>query len=349
VKDALNTCVKKIRDLRFDALLISNPSNITYLTGLSRHADGYLLITREGTFFYFTNFLYAAVARKFKNLNVFASGGSIFVQVASQIKKLGFTHIGFEAKHLCFLEHEKIKEQLTEAAIDFSQTTDLIEEIRSIKTKSEIESIKRAILISKEAFEYAWHIRHTTRTEKDLSIEIEKFLRLKADNEVAFPTIVAGGKNSAYPHHQSQALELYKNFFIIDLGSRYYDYCADLTRVFFEGKISVFTRKIIDIVRKSQELAIAKISPGVRCCDVDRAAREFIEKKGYVRQFGHGLGHGVGIDVHELPYLNQKNEQILTEGMVVTVEPAIYIEGKFGVRIEDMVLVESRGCTVLSA
>ncbi|MDD5584955.1 MAG: Xaa-Pro peptidase family protein [Candidatus Omnitrophica bacterium] len=349
MKETLRKCFKKIKDLHCDALLVSNPSNILYLTGFSRHADGYLLLTREGGVFYFTNFLYAAQARGLDIWKVLVSRGSIFALMSEQIKKLGFTRVGFEAKHLPFLEYEKLKEHLNAAAVDFSQTIDVIEEIRSVKNRTEIALIRESTLISKEAFDYAGQICRTVRTEKQLSIEIEKFLRLKGDNEIAFPTIVAGGKNSAYPHHEPKADELYKNFFLIDLGSRYCEYCTDLTRVFFEGKISPFARKIYDIVLKAQELAIKTIKAGVSCRQVDGAARRFIEEKGYAKHFGHGLGHGVGIDVHELPYLNPRNEQILQEGMIVTIEPAIYLEGKLGVRIEDVVLVGSRGCTVLSA
>jgi Xaa-Pro aminopeptidase len=185
-------------------------------------------------------------------------------------------------------------------------------------------------------------------TEKDLSIETEKFLKLQADNRLAFPPVVATGQNTALPHHIPTETKLNKNFFLIDLGSMHCGYCADLTRVFFWGKISSLFKKIYDAVRLSHDSAIDKIKAGVKANEVDKAAREIIEKKGWGKYFGHGLGHGIGLAVHELPYLNRKNEEILKEGMVVTVEPAIYIKGKFGVRIENMVLVKETKGEILS-
>ncbi|MDD5194482.1 MAG: Xaa-Pro peptidase family protein [Candidatus Omnitrophica bacterium] len=349
MKQALSSCLAKIRELHLDAFLISDPLNIAYLTDFSQGADGYLLVSSDAQLFYFTNFLYEAVARQVKCWKVIAQKGNIFKHVAGQIEKLGAKKAAFEPKHIPFLEYKKIKESLDAAGVDFYPAIDLIEKIRAIKTKEEISYIQKSTLITKEALDFVSQADLKASTEKELSIEIERFLKLKGDNEVAFPTIVASGKNSAYPHHVAGTSPINKNIFLIDLGSKYYKYCADLTRVFFEGKISTSVRKIYDIVRKAQELSIAKIKDGAKASEVDAAARGFINKKGYGKYFGHGLGHGVGIAVHELPFINAVNEESLREGMVITVEPAIYLEGKFGIRIEDMVLVESQGCKVLSA
>ncbi|MBU2102531.1 MAG: aminopeptidase P family protein [Candidatus Omnitrophota bacterium] len=346
MKKSITQCARGLAGLSCDALLVSDPVNVAYLSGFSR-ADGYLLVGRDESLTYFTNFLYEAQAKQVKIWKVVARS-DIFAGIKAEVRRRGFTKIGFEAKHLPFLEYQKIKEDCNAHAVDFVPTKDFIENIRAIKKPDEIAAIRAAIATSLKAFEFIREIHAGCQTEKDLSIEIERFLKLTGDNELAFAPIVAGGKNSAYPHYEPQSVALIHNFFLIDLGSKHCEYCADLTRVFFNGKITRLVRKIYDIVKIAQSAAIKKIRAGVTAKSVDIAARSIIEKKGYGKYFGHGLGHGVGRAVHEAPYLNNRNEQILKSGMVVTVEPGIYLEGKFGIRIEDMVLVGEHGCIVLS-
>jgi Xaa-Pro aminopeptidase len=348
MKERINRCIKKIKSIELDSILISNPVNISYLTGF-REAEGMLLLTISGEMVYFTNFLYKEEAKRINLWKVFSSNGNnIFELIKKAIKKLRLKKVGFEAKHLPYLEYKKIREELSEENIDFIQTIDIIERIRSIKSKKELSLIKKSIGIAKQTFEFIKDICDKNMTEKDLSIEIEKFLKLKGDNTIAFPPIVASGKNSAYPHYISGEERLNSIFYLIDLGSRYCGYCADLTRVFFWSKMPPLLTKIYNIIKKAQEVAIRKIKEGVKIKEVDRVAREFIEKKGFGKYFGHGLGHGIGLSVHEFPFINPKNDQILKEGMVITVEPAIYIPGKFGIRLEDMVLVKKERGEVLS-
>jgi Xaa-Pro aminopeptidase len=335
----IKTCVDSLKKHDLDALLLSNPLNITYLTGF-RSADGYLLITTQEELFYFTNFIYEYEARQIKLWQVLTGKPNIFKTVSAKTTELKLKRIGFEAKNLTFLEKEKFYEYFKAEKINFLRTIDLVEKLRSVKDVKEISRIRKAVSIAMQAFDFASQIYSGRTSEKQLSIEIEKFLKLKDDNLSAFDIIVANQKNSAYPHHEpSGAYFLDGKFALIDLGAKYCGYCADLTRVFQWGKIPFFLRKIYDIVRKAQELSLKKISDGVAAKKVDAAARSFIEKKGYGKYFGHGLGHGVGLAVHESPFLNAVNEEILKEGMVVTIEPAIYLEGRFGIRLEDMVLV----------
>ncbi len=177
-------------------------------------------------------------------------------------------------------------------------------------------------------------------TEKDLSIEAERFLRLKSDNKTAFPVIVASGKNTAFAHHRPKETRIDK-FFLIDLGARHYGYCADLTRVFVWGKMPSRFQKAYAAIKKAKDAAISKIKEGVKACEVDKAARDVIEKNGFGKYFLHGLGHGVGLRVHEPPYLKPDCDEILKEGMVITIEPGIYYKDHFGIRTEDMVVVKS--------
>ncbi|MEI8350377.1 MAG: Xaa-Pro peptidase family protein [Candidatus Omnitrophota bacterium] len=344
----LSQCVEAMRKYGLNGLLISNPLNITYLTGF-RQAEGYLLITQDARLIYFTNFIYEYEARKHKIWTTKVSRGNMFKLIAQETNRCGLTCVGFEAKHLPFLEEAKIKEYLSDFAIDLVQTIDIVEGIRVVKNRQEIACIQKSVAVSLQAFEFVKEIYDQSTSEKILASEIEKFLTVQGDGQVAFPTIVACGKNSALAHHIPGADRLNSKCFLIDLGARYCGYCADLTRVFFWDKMPLLFRRVYDVVRKAQELSIQKIKDGVRARDVDKIARTFIDKKGFGKYFGHGLGHGIGLEVHEAPFLNAHSETILKDGMVVTVEPAIYLDGKFGVRIEDVVLVTKNGRKVLSA
>jgi len=347
MKARILQCITKLKAKNFDAILISHPINVTYLTGF-RKAEGYLLVSRNTTPVYFTNFLYQYEAQKLKNCRVLISNGNIFELIKNEIIRLHLKNVSFEAKHLPYLEYEKFSNDLAVAGINFLKTIDFVESVRAIKAASEISLIKKSVKISQEAFEFASEIYSSKMSEKDLSTELEKFLKMQGDGELAFHPIVAYGRNSAVPHHIPQATRLDKNFFLIDLGSKCYGYCADLTRVFFWGKMPPLFKKIYRLVLRAQELSISKIKDGVKAKEVDLAAREFLHKHGLGKFFGHGLGHGIGLAVHESPFLNSKNEEVLKEGMVVTVEPAVYLNGKFGIRIEDMVLVGKNKGEILS-
>jgi len=349
VKKRISNCIVKLKKLNLDAILITDPINITYLTGF-RATDGYLLLIQDGRLVYFTNFLYKEAAKKIKGweLVISSNGHNIFTIIAEKIKKLDLSILGFEAKKLPLLEHKTINGYLSAGAIDFIETKDLVEEVRMIKDKQEIAYIKKSIQISKETFEFAKEIFDPAMSEKDLSIEIERFLRLKGDRELAFPSIVASGKNTVFPHHESSDKKLSNEIFLIDLGSKYCGYCADLTRVFFWGKMPLLLRKIYDTVRKAQSESIKKIRDGIKASEIDKVARKIIDKKGWGKYFGHGLGHGVGLCVHEPPMIGPNCTQVLKEGMVVTIEPAIYFKNKFGVRLEEMVLVKKKKGELLS-
>lgn len=348
MNNRIKKCVSQIRLQKLDALILSNPVNITYLSNF-RDAQGYLLITSQEELFYFTNFIYEYEAKAQNIWTVVPSRGNIFKSISGVIGKLNLRNVGFEAKNIGFLEYEKIKQSLSDKAINLSQTINFIEKLRAIKSSEEISYIKKATAITEEALSFIEQIYDRTMTEKTLSIEIERFLRIKGTNSVSFPTIVAYGSNTALPHHKPKDVQNTKDgFSLIDLGAKYCEYCADLTRVFTWGKIPILFKKVYDIVRKAQDLSIKRIKDGVRASDVDKIAREFIERKGFGKYFGHGLGHGVGLNVHENPYLNPQSNEILKEGMVVTIEPAIYLQGKFGIRIEDMVLVKKNKGEILS-
>lgn len=349
MKQKIKNCAKQLKKLGYDSLLITNPANITYLSGF-RQGEGYLLITTEEELIYFTNFLYMQTAKKIKHWKVItsSSNSNIFSLIAEKIKRIKHKRVGFEAKTLPFLEYKTLFELLLKEKIEFSGTSDFVEKIGMIKNQKEISLIKKSVQISKEAFEFVKEIFDEEMSEKDLSIEVEKFLRLKGDNEIAFDTIVASGKNTVFPHYSPKYSRIGKKFFLIDLGSKYYGYCADLTRIFFWSKMPLLFTRIYDTIRKAQDIGIKKVKEGVTAAEVDKAARDFIDKQGWGKYFGHGLGHGIGLSVHEPPFIQPNSEEILKEGMVITIEPAVYFKDKFGIRIEDMVLVKQKKGEVLS-
>jgi len=349
VNKRLQSCLRKLRDEDLDGFLVSSSTNISYLTDF-REAEGYLLLARDKIHF-FTNFIYQYEAASLteKNIAVTIYKGNLFETITRQCKKYALHQIGFEPKRLPQAEYKEFDTCFARRGVNFKPITDFIEELRTVKEKREIERIRRAHAISLEAFEFAREIIDSNSSEKDLCIEIERFLKLKGDLDIAFSPIVAFGANSSCPHHIPSDSPLAKNkIVLIDLGAKAYGYCADLTRVLFLDRIPLSVQKIYDTVRKAQGLAIAKIRDGAVIKDIDGAARSYIEEKGYGNFFGHGLGHGVGLNVHELPFINSKNPEVLRENMIVTVEPAIYLPGRFGIRLEEMVLVGRKKAEVLA-
>lgn len=226
--------------------------------------------------------------------------------------------------------------------IDISDKVSLL---RSIKEENEIENIKKAGEITAEAMKVGAE-KMLNNTEKQLAGIIDYTMKVSGAEDYAFPSIVAGGKNSAYPHHIPTDYKLTSNDnVVIDIGAKYQGYCFDSTRTFNVKNEEV--RKIYEIVLEAQLEAIDAVSAGIKASEIDRIARKVIERAGYGRYFIHSVGHGVGVEIHESPYLSFTSNDVLEENMVVTVEPGIYLPGKFGVRIEDTLIVTKRKPVVL--
>jgi len=225
----------------------------------------------------------------------------------------------------------------------------IIEAFRQFKDAGEIEKIRQATQITIKAYSYIQNFLKPGIKEIEVAAEIERFIRIEGATCASFDIIVASGPNSAKPHHQTSERKLKAaEAVLIDMGVEYQAYKSDLTRVFFIGKINTLIKRIYEIVRASGAAAIETIKPGVAISSIDKAARQFISKKGCGRYFIHSLGHGVGLEVHEAPFISDKVEQVLMPGQVFTIEPGIYLPGKFGIRIEDTVLITKKGCEVLS-
>jgi len=342
-----NVCVK-LTEQNLDGLILSSPPNITYLTRFSSR-DSYLLVSKKGNL-YFTDSRYieeAKIGLK-RTAAVKKTNGSVFKIIADACRNLRLKRVGFEERHLPFGEHKKIKEGLNKT-VDLIPIHSLVEGLRQIKDAQELEKIRKATRITIEALKFIKNFISPGIKEIEVAAELESFIRYNGALGSAFEIIVASGPNSSFPHHLTSQRRIKNNEpVLIDLGVDYLGYKSDLTRVFFSGKINSLIRNIYDIVLKAQGLAIKKIKPAVSINKIDAAARQHIIKKGYGEFFGHNLGHGIGLEVHEAPHISTQENNPLKVGMVFTIEPAIYLPHKFGIRLEDMVLVTPKGCEVLS-
>jgi len=300
-----------------EGLLVSHQPNINYLTGFPS-SDSYLLLTKKQNFF-ITDSRYYQEASKFftlkgnskavKNLEVELYSNSVFNTIAQLVLRGKVKRLGFEARNLEVAQYRRIKKLLGKTR--FVSTQEMIEQIRQVKEPSEITKIKKAVNIARQALKYAKGIIRPGISEREIAAELEGFIRSKGARKTSFETIVASGRNSAFPHYLTGKRRLkQRDCLFIDFGVDYQGYKSDLTRTFFLGKIPSKISKIYQIVRQAQVQAINKIKPGVRIGEIDRSARQYIAKHGYGGFFAHNLGHGIGLEVHEEPDISaaEKNQ-----------------------------------------
>lgn len=331
-----------------DGLFLSSPANITYLTEyLSR--DSYFVISTKGNI-YITDSRYTEETKE--SLEGIATvkriNGSIFKAVAVACHDLGLKRVGFEERCLVFAEYQKIRECLHEST-ELIPTHGFVEELRQIKSKGELKKIKEAVRITLKAFDFIQDFISPGIKEIEIAAELERFIRYNGARAEAFEIIVASGSNAAFPHHITSGRKLHNHeMVLIDMGVDCDGYKSDLTRTFFLGKITPLARKVYNAVKQAQAKALREIKPQVMANKVDAAARSFIRQKGYGKFFGHNVGHGVGLEVHEAPIISPSENSPLKPGMVFTVEPGIYLPGKLGVRIEDMVMLTEKEAEVIS-
>ncbi|MFH0947576.1 MAG: Xaa-Pro peptidase family protein [Elusimicrobiota bacterium] len=338
---------EKIAKELLDGFVSFNPSNILYLTGI-RLENSFVFVSRKDIILVVSKLNYPS-AEKYANCPPWR------IQIASdkffrryKNKKIGFDN-SISVARLEKLEKIKGVKFFATGEPTWKSCSNFIEGIRQIKDQSEIKKIKTACKISQKAITYTSKKLKAGITEKELADELEYFLRKSGAEKSAFDIIVASGENTANPHHKPTNRKIQKDdVVLVDLGCIYENYNSDLTRTFFLGKISRYAENVFEIVKESQKKAISVIKDGASCKKVDFAARNFIDKNSFGKYFIHGTGHGVGIDIHEEPSIFAKSEMVLKAGMIVTVEPGIYIPNRFGIRIEDTVLVTKTGYEVLT-
>jgi len=264
---------------------------------------------------------------------------------------LQWHELGFEADYLSFAAHHRLSEGIKakQLNLELIPTTNLVEHLRCIKEPGELELIIKAVELIDAAFEQLRTIIHPGVTEREAAWEIESFLRQNGSEGVAFDPIVASGPNSALPHAKpTERILRSGEAVLIDMGARIGGYCSDFSRTLCLGKADKTLQKIYSVVLEAQLTAIEGIESGMAAAQADQLARGVIQQAGYATAFGHSLGHGVGIAVHELPALSPTSTDCLLDGMVFTIEPGIYLTGSGGVRIEDMVTLDKGKAKVLT-
>ena len=344
----IKTIIARLKKEKLDGLIVFSPANISYLCGfISR--DAYLFVSGKKNI-YFTDARYLDEVKKYLQgkFTIKDISGSFSQSLAGEVSKLGLKRLGFEARQVSFDAFRRIKSGFGRGVI-LVPTHDLVEELRQKKKKEELTKIRRATQITVEALKYARRLIKPGVREIEAAAELERFIRFRGAEATAFEMIVASGSNSSFPHHRTGQRKIRNNEpVLIDLGVDYQGYKSDLTRIFFLGRINFSVRRIYDIVTQAQIRALESIKPGVLTGQVDASARRFISEKGFGECFTHSLGHGVGLEVHEAPRISSAGKTKLENGMVFTLEPAIYLPNKFGVRIEDMVLVTEKGAELIS-
>lgn len=329
---------------RADGLIVSNIKNIRYISGFSG-SFAMLVVTQKKSIF-LTDFRYVEQAEKetkgFDEIVLMKKDA--FLSLSEAVKKLKIRKVGFESKSVFYEDYKEISKKLPGVAM--IPTRDAVENLRKIKDEDEIKLMAESARVADSAFPLVLKKIKPGMTELDLSAELEYRMKKAGSEKNGFEIIVASGKRSSLPHGVASKKKIERGDVItFDFGAVHEGYCSDTTRTVFLGEPSGFCRKIYSIVKTSQESALSKVREGIRWEEVDRGARSIIERKGYGKDFGHGIGHSVGLEVHD-PKIDKKD--VLKKNMVVTIEPGIYLKDKFGVRIEDMVVVEKDECRILT-
>ena len=330
-----------------DGVLITSPVNQFYLTGF-KFDDGYVLITR-GKSYVFADSRYVEAAK-----NQVQAGFEVVLIKGKQSEYMGdifaaesVKTLGFENAIMTCSSFDNLKKTFPDT--EFTPAGDLISNLREYKDESEIADIVSAQRIAEMAFDHILGYISPDKTETEIALELEFSMRRHGSQGIAFDMIVVSGSASSQPHGVPRNCKLEKGLFTMDFGAVVNGYRSDMTRTVCIGKPSDKMKEIYDITLNAQLTALDLAAEGVKCADMDAAARKVITDAGYGDKFGHSLGHGVGLDIHEKPGLHfNAGDKLLEIGHVVTIEPGIYLEGQFGVRIEDMVAITDGGAVNLT-
>ena len=345
-----------LRRKKLDGLLVSQPENRRYLSGYSAldhgiaESSGCLLIPARGEPRLLTDFRFKLQAEaEAGSLAVVLYPKGLLALLKELLPDLKILTLGFESDYTLYSFAEKLKALGDKIGVRLVPTTGLVENLRLIKDEDEIARLQASVALNEQVFAEVYRSLAPGRTERELALVIESTMRRLGAQSPSFDTIVATGRNSALPHAVPGPVVIERHHpLMIDMGLILDGYCSDMTRTLVLGTPDDRYLEIHRLVRRAQLAALAAIREGVVAASVDKIARDIIGEAGYGPAFGHSLGHGVGLAVHEEPRLSARNGKKLRAGMVVTVEPGIYIPGWGGVRLENMVVVREDGCELLN-
>lgn len=324
--------------------LIISAENRTYLTGFDS-SNGYLLVCGNKSIFITDSRYIEAAKSKIKNVDEIEEQQRIYSQIINHAKKLGIKKILLETTRTTISDYFSYKKSFKDFEVSNENKLDnIIKELRLIKTQKEKEKIIEAQRIAERAFDYILTVIKPEKTEKEIALELNYFMLKNGADDLSFETIAVSGKNSSMPHGIPGDNKIKNGDFItMDFGAVVDHYHSDMTRTVAVGEVGTRQTQIYETVLKAQKNAISVAKAGLKASDVDFAARDIIKKAGCDECFGHGTGHGVGIEIHEAPNVSPLSNEVLQAGNVITVEPGIYIEGFMGVRIEDMLYITQDG------
>ncbi|WP_436884309.1 M24 family metallopeptidase [Mammaliicoccus sciuri] len=335
--------INKLREVMnekgLEAVVILSPYNRRYLSGFTG-TSGSLLITQDKSLL-ITDFRYIQQANdQAQDFEVINQEGPMLSKINDLIKEGQYKNVGVESHLITYNEYQALNTD----AVELSSIESVIETIRMVKDEFEIKLIQKAADIVDETYEHILKWVKPGMTENEVNNEMEMFMRSKGATCSSFDTIVASGHRGALPHGVASNKVIEEGDMItLDFGALYEGYVSDVTRTFAIGEPKEEMKKIYNIVLEAQLAALEQIKPGMTGKEADTIARDIIKSYGYGEQFGHSLGHGIGLEVHEGPALSQKSDIVLEENMCITLEPGIYVDGLGGVRIEDDVLVTKNG------
>lgn len=349
----LNRRVRALRGrlakFRADAMLITNPRDIRYLTGFVGD-DSWALVRKNASGIHvFSDFRFQEqIQCEAPQVRAVMRKKSLTEELARAAGRLRLRRIALQGDHVTLAQRKTLVKHL--GASRLTVVDDQLLQQRAVKDDSEIHSIRRALGIQQEAYRRTLRFLKPGVTESQVAGYLEYQMRQLGAGGPGFPTIVAFDANASLPHAVPGARKLRKgSLVLIDWGARWNGYRSDLTRVVAVGKMAPRMRDVYKLVLEAQRAALDAVAPGKRLADIDAVARKIIDKAGYAKNFGHSLGHGIGLDIHEQPVLSQRAKGVLEPGHIVTVEPGVYLPGVGGVRIEDDVLVTVRGREILSS
>ncbi|MFQ5894380.1 MAG: M24 family metallopeptidase [Nitrospinota bacterium] len=335
-----------LKERELKALVVFHLPNVRYLTGFTGSAGACLVTGRRATFL--SDFRYrtqaAAEVKRFRRVEYREQADGL----PAEVRRLRLPRLAFEEEHLSYSAYRELKRKLS--GVRLLPVKGLVEELRARKEEGELRTLRRAAALNGAGLADTLPLFRPGARESELALALERRLRERGAEGVAFETIVASGPRGALPHGMAAKKRLRRGeLVVVDFGCVVDGYRADTTRTYCLGRASRRAREVYGVVLEANRAGIAAVRPGADVREVDAAARKVIEDAGYGSHFGHGLGHGVGLEVHEAPRLSPQSKGALAEGMVVTVEPGIYLPGWGGVRIEDMVRVTARGGEVLTS
>ena len=333
-----------LREQELDALIVTHLVNLRWLTGFTG-TNGAAVVRSDGERIFVTDFRYTERAQA--EVDGFELQRGERELLGNVVEALS-GRVGFEDAHVSVRAWRKL-EELVPDAVELAAAGSLLEGLRAVKEPAELEAIRAAARLADDVFEEVVLAGGLAgRAERDVARAIEGAIRERG-SEPSFPPIVAAAANGALPHAEPRDVEIPRDtLVVVDWGATSEGYCSDCTRTLATGTLGESAREVYELVRRAQADALAAVSPGANGKDVDAVARTLIGDAGHGEHFGHGLGHGVGLEVHEEPRLTQTVDSELAAGNVVTVEPGVYLPGEVGVRIEDLVLVTDGGHEVLS-